>query len=116
MDFLQTLVDHVTNDTKTGMDAVEAAFHEWRATVDERTGLEAYISDEFLNKIELPRAERARIYAEYCQEKTRLYDMWRFAPNGQRAVALREWLALKLPDEVKDGIDNDRIYTKNVIR
>lgn len=116
MDFIKTLIDHVANETKKDMNAVEAAFHEWRAAMDERAGLEGYLTDEFLNKIELPRAERARIYAEYCQEKTRLYDMWRFAPNGQRALALREWLAMKLPEAVKDGIDNDRIYTKNVIR
>lgn len=113
--FLRILLDHVASDAKTPLQLVEAAFHEWRTTSEERDAHDAYMYDQYVNTIDMPRIERARIYEEYCAEKARLRDTWRLAPAGDKARAFRAWMNLQLPTDLADaGIDLDRIYTKNV--
>lgn len=115
MDFSRILLDHVANETKTSLEKVESTYHDWRAEQDEKDGASAYLTDEYMNKIELPRAERYRIYEEYCMEKSRLMDTWRHAPQSQKARSLIQLINFKIPDEIVYGIDNHRIYTKNVV-
>lgn len=108
-------MNHVVNESRTPLEQVDAAFHTWRSHVDELTGIEGYYTDEYVNKIDLPRTERMSLYTDYCSEKQRLYDIYRFAPNAEKNRALRDWISYKLPDELKDGINKDYIYTKNVM-
>lgn len=116
MDFAKTLMNHVVNDTRTSVEHVNTAFHDWRAAVDEQASVDAYMSDEYISNVETPRAERMRMYMEYCNEKQRLYDIYKFAPNNQKSRALRDWLSYPLPEEIKHGIiGDDYVYTKNVM-
>lgn len=116
MEFATTLMDHVANDTKVTIDVVESHFHEWRAHEDEAAGIDAFMLDEYVNKYDLPRANRARMYDEYCAEKLRLYQLWKHAPAGNKTRALHDWVKLSVPSEIKDGVDSERIYTKNVMK
>lgn len=113
--FSRTLMDHVASDAKTPLQKVEAAFHEWRAKMEEQDAVENYLYDKYAQNIERPRAERAQLYEEYCNAKARLRETWRLAPDGDKARAFREWINLQVPPEVAEvGIDNERVYTKNV--
>jgi hypothetical protein len=114
--FSRVLLDHVVSDAKTPLQHVETAFHEWRTAEEERSNTDAYYHEQYAQKIQIPRAERTRVYEEYCSEKARLREVWRLSPAGEKARAFREWMGYQLPPELlQTGIDNERIYTKNVI-
>lgn len=115
-EFARALNDHVANETKTPSEKVASAYQNWRAAKEEQVNIDAYVFDEFQNKTEIPRAERRRLYDEYCAEKQRLRDVWKYAPTDQKIRAMKDWISLNPPPQVMEhGIEGDRIYTKNVI-
>lgn len=115
-EFARALNNHIVNETKTPSEKVASAYQNWRAAKEERENIDAYTFEQYQTGTELPRAERRRMYDEYCAEKHRLGETWKYAPMDQKIRALKDWISFDLPAElVEKGTEGDRIYTKNVI-
>jgi hypothetical protein len=112
--FTRALLDHVANDAKVPAEVVGATFSEWRTHVEDVASKEAVAHEKYMTRIELPRAERHQQYEEYCTEKARLWDTWMQSPQGRKAQALHNWIRLQVPEVLKDGVEQERIYTKNI--
>lgn len=115
-EFARSLNDHVVSETKVPLETVVATYQKWQAQKQEKDNIDTFATDTYLNNVELPRAERTRLYDEYCIEKRRLLDTWRHSPSDRKVRALQDWIGLSVPPELlENGIEGDRIYTKNVI-
>lgn len=111
--FGMTLMNHVRNDAKTSIDAVQSAFATWQQKEQERTQNVQEAYETYVNEHEKPRIEREIAYVTYLQEKAIAYNEISQVPTAQKKQKIVQWLRVPLPDIVKDGVNTDLIYTSN---
>lgn len=109
--FGMTLMDHVCNDAKTSMDAVQSSLATWQQKDQERIQVLQEAYDTYMNEHEKPRAEREGAYMQYLQEKTLAFNAIAKAPTSQKKQRIVQWLRVPLPENLKDGVNTDLIYT-----
>jgi hypothetical protein len=112
--FSKKLMDNIANDAKVSREIVEGAFHEWRSFMEEQQYSQSLLHDNFILKIDGPRNERHVLYDDYCAEKSRLWNEWKHAVPGQKTFALHNYIRHPLPEQLMDGVEQERIYTKNI--
>jgi len=112
--FSKKLMDHIANDAKTPRTLLEKAYAEWQVSRENHLNTESELHDNYNETIEMPRIERTRLYDDYLMDKSRLWEAYVTASQGQKEQALAAYVSHPLPQELHDDNEWVNVYTKNV--
>lgn len=112
-DFALTLMNHVRNDARTSIDAVESSHAAWVRQQESKEQSIQNKTDEYNTEHHQPRLERDTQYKEYLFNIQAIYEKYLRASTGQRRTILKEYIRARanLPEPLKDGLMTDLIYT-----
>lgn len=110
VDFALILMDHVRNEAKTSKEAVASSLANWQHARQQKEQVYNEHIDAYREKHEKPRLLREEEYNNFMQMKSIAYQEIKEAPSSLKKQKIIQWLKVKMPEQLKDGLATDLIY------
>jgi hypothetical protein len=104
-------MDHVRNEAKTSKEAVESSLANWQHAREQKEQVYNEQLEMYREKHEKPRLLREEEYRNYLQMRSMAYQEIKEAPASLRKQKIIQWLKVKVPEQLKEGLATDLIYT-----